>query len=149
MNPRDFCSLAHTLVQEARNKPSPVRCRTAISRAYFAAYNVAIEILSNMNIYILGQGGDKHVIVREYLNNSGDQSIKAAKKELNDLHENRKASDYLDYKLKNFDPENPTTALSCVKVASSIIKRLDACSLDQKIVKALKEHHRLRTTGSN
>lgn len=149
MNPRDFCSLAYTLTQEAKRKPSPERCRTAISRAYYAAYNVAIEILSKMDIHIQGTGGDKHDIVRQYLNNSGDQAIKTAKKELNDLHEDRKASDYLDYKLKNFDPENPTTALSCVKVASSIIKRLDACSLDQKIVKALKEHHRLRTTGSN
>lgn len=146
MNPRDFCSLAYTLTQEAKRKPSPERCRTAISRAYYAAYNVAIEILSNMNIHILGQGGDKHVIVRQYLNNSGDSAMKKAKEDLKNLHQIRKEADYY---LHNSRPEQPKTALGWVKVASQVIHILDSRSNDPKVIQTLKRHHRLRTSRSN
>ncbi len=145
MDPRDFCSLAYTLSQEATNKPSPARCRTAISRAYYAAYNVAIEILAGMEIRIMG-GPEKHPIVREYLNRSGDSAMKKAKGDLENLHEIRKQADYF---LRNPNPEQSKTALGWVKVASEVVHILDTRSKDQKVIQALKEYHRFRSTTSN
>jgi len=67
MNPREFQQLASKLA----NGNSPAEFRTAISRAYYAAYNVGVEVLEQMGFRI-SEGPAGHGEVRHHLNNSGD-----------------------------------------------------------------------------
>lgn len=48
MNPRDFHRLAARLMTDF----SPAAARTAISRAYYASYNVAVETLTEMGFRV-------------------------------------------------------------------------------------------------
>ena len=54
MNPREFLKVASELVAGA----TPAKIRTGISRAYYAAYNVGVEVLTEMGCTIEeGYGG--------------------------------------------------------------------------------------------
>jgi len=132
MDPREFQTLASELV--LRNRASDIR--TAISRAYYAAYNVGVEILTELGFKI-SEGPSGHGEVRNRLNNSGDNEAAKVSSQLNTLHTKRL---HADYRLNMKDIENQKTAEALVQLAGKMIKSLDACRSAPKrnqIIKAI------------
>jgi hypothetical protein len=68
MDPRAFLSLAKRLLDREKN---PEGRRTTVSRAYYAAFNVAAEFLEGIGCGVPA-GPQGHELAYNYLNNSGD-----------------------------------------------------------------------------
>jgi uncharacterized protein (UPF0332 family) len=141
MDPREFKSLASDLVSSTK----PAYLRTAISRAYYAAYNVGAELLMGMGFEI-HQGPSAHANVEYRFNNSGSAELSKASSQLALLRTRRIEA---DYRLDRKNVENPKTAEALVKEAEKIIKVLDKqCigSQRENIIKAIREYDRV-TSG--
>jgi len=136
MDPRDFQQVATNLAAAG----NPAETRSAISRCYYAAFNVAREfvILGHNRV---ASGPSAHGKVPHYLNNCGDLTIAAVSSKLGDLHGLRIKA---DYSMDNRYVEIPSTALFNVKIAESIINDLDACMGDaaryQKTAEGIKAY---------
>jgi uncharacterized protein (UPF0332 family) len=124
MNARSFLVLALKLLQTEK---SPEGYRTAVSRAYYAAYNVAVELLEGMG-FPVGKGPQTHGKVQHYLSNSGDDELIQVGHDLRELQSQRIRA---DYRLDKRDVENEDVALNLVDQASSMIAVLDACRLSE------------------
>ncbi len=138
MSPREFHHLALQLVNES----SPAHLRTAVSRAYYAAFHVGVEILSSMGFRI-STGTAGHGEVRHLLNNTGDPEISKVGSQISDLHSKRLDADYRLYKKST---ENKKTANALVKQAGRMIAILDTrCSGSERsrIITAIKEYKEL------
>ena len=119
MNPRDFHSLALRLA----NGTTPAEYRSAISRAYYAAYNVAVQFLEAMAIYKPKQG-DLHRTLQNRLVASNDPEIRQVGDDLSDFHARRCKA---DYDMAHKGSESQQNALAAMKEASAIIAKLDSC----------------------
>ena len=124
MDPKEFHRLASRLV----GGTSPAEFRTAISRAYYAAYNVAVETLEDMNFRI-SKGPSGHGEVQNRLSNSGDTEVMKVGSQLTDLHSRRIQA---DYRLGRTDVENIKTARALVEQARRMIQTLDGCRSDPR-----------------
>src|ERR1700730_7159317 len=80
-------------------KPGGVR--SAVSRAYYAAFQTACQFLEELNIHVPASTG--HGDVRNYLGNSGDLELAEAGSSLGTLHSKRIDA---DYRLSNLPIEN-------------------------------------------
>jgi hypothetical protein len=124
MNPREFQSLASQLVTGT----SPAHLRTAISRAYYAAYNVAVEILDELG-FPIQRSPSGHGEVQNRLSNSGDPEVMRVGSQLAGLHGKRIRA---DYRLDTGDVENQGTAQALVGQADRMIQILESCRTDPK-----------------
>ena len=141
MNPRDFHQLASKLAAGV----NAAELRTAVGRAYYAVYNVGVEILTGMGFRI-NEGPGGHGDVQKRLHNSGDDEIKNVAAQLSTLHSNRRDADYRMYK-KNV--ENEKTVQAIVKQAGEMIQTLDRCCFGSKrpqIIQSIQEWER-RVSG--
>lgn len=121
MDPRDF----NVLARELANRADSASHRTAISRAYYAAYNVAARFLESFN-YSIPHDPNSHTLVRKCLSYSEDRQMMIAGKKLSDLYNSRLEADYQLSK-----PENQKDAISRVEIASGLIKILDDAAKDK------------------
>jgi len=96
MEGKDFFELAQKLVQ-MRTEPA---LRSAISRAYSAAYHCCIKLLRELG-FQFSKDSSVHEKVAAHLNNSAITEIEFAGKELNYLRRRRNHADY-DLALKDF-----------------------------------------------
>lgn len=117
MNPRDFQSLAARFAVGT----APSELRTAVSRSYYAVFNVGAEILRSLG-FPIGKGAAAHGEVQKCLGASGDPAIVAVSSELNDLHASRNRA---DYQLDRTDIERPATVRAIVTQAGELIRVLD------------------------
>jgi uncharacterized protein (UPF0332 family) len=97
MEPRDFLNIADSLLRG--QNPSPAECRTAISRSYYAAFNVAQALLIELNIP-MEKGKSSHNEVLDIIVESRNPILKEAcdllagrKKKRVDADYNMKATD--------------------------------------------------------
>jgi len=135
MDPRHFQQLASELV----NGSSVAHMRTAISRAYYASYNVSVEILKNMG-FSISEGPSGHGQIQRYLNNCGNQNVNKIGSQIMDLHSRRIDA---DYRLNKTSVENPKTAKALVKQAEKMIDALDThCFGSERIsiIEAIKSY---------
>ena len=143
MEPRDFYRLAPQLV----NSPHAAELRTAISRAYYATYNVGVALLEGMGCR-LSKGPAGHGEVRNRLSNSGDPEVARVGNQLGQLQSQRIAA---DYRLDQRGVENPKTAQALVQQADKMIQILDGCLAEPKrsqIRRAIQEwERRVSRTG--
>jgi hypothetical protein len=119
MNPRDYQAFAERLM--AVPTPSAADCRSAISRTYYACFNVGAEWLRASG-FPIGRGAGAHGEVRHCLNNCGDPEVAAASSKLSDLHTERNRA---DYQLDRLDVERPKDARATVQKAATVIRALD------------------------
>ena len=96
MEGKEFFELAQKLVQ-MRSEPA---LRSAISRAYYAAYHCCIQLLRELG-FMFSKDSSAHEKVAAYLNNAAISEIEFAGKELNYLRRRRNHADY-DLILKDF-----------------------------------------------
>lgn len=116
MDPRQFNEVAAALAQGR----TPGHWRSATSRAYYAVFNVGVEVLRD--IVPLGKGAKAHGQVQKVLGACSDGEVKQVGSDLGDLHSRRIDA---DYELSNKDAENPATVRATVAEAQEMIRILD------------------------
>src|SRR5437879_6346925 len=82
MDPRDFAGLASRL--PAAETPTSAELRTAVSRAYYAAFNVAIDLLAKLGIKAPASW-EGHKLVAVALRHCGDGMLTTISHEIDDL----------------------------------------------------------------
>jgi hypothetical protein len=118
MDPRDFQFLAARLASGATSAER----RTAVSRAYYAAFNVGAALLRGLGVTV-GKGPAAHGEVQRCLANAGHADLAAAASQLGDLHTERNRA---DYQLDRTDVERPSKAAAVAQQAADMIATMDA-----------------------
>lgn len=117
MDPRNFLTTAHELATS--NLATEADLRTAVSRAYYAAFNTGLEHLARLNpVWERLNHGE----VARYLSNSGSPHIETAGKNLERLHRLRIIA---DYRMRDPKVENMNTVMFWLRRARDIIDLLD------------------------
>lgn len=135
MNPREFNELAKKLA----NSRSPAEIRSAISRAYYAAFNVGLEILGGMDPKWKSLDHDK---LPDYLQLSGDAEFQEIASRMDEFRTIRNSA---DYHMDNLKPEDRNTANLWCLHAEHIMKTLEDRGKGpnrKRIVDALRDYER-------
>lgn len=135
MNGRDFLVLARTLAASG----TEAAWRSAVSRAYYAAFHVAREMLGDLG-FTVPPDEKAHAYLWLRLSNCGDAPTQKAGGDLSKLRRDRGVA---DYKLQQgfIQP----LALRAIRLADSIIQALDAAATGpnrQPIIDAIKIYER-------
>lgn len=117
MNPRDF----NTLAGELASAKGAAKVRSAISRAYYAAFHVGAQTLRKLG-FSIGKGAGGHGEVARCFQNSSDPDTVRAAEILRDLHSVRIRA---DYQLDRFDIEQTPMAAQAVARARAAIDSFD------------------------
>lgn len=120
MNWRDFLLLASRLAAEA----SEADWRTAVSRAYYAAFHVARRLFADLQ-FIVPRADQAHQYLVFRLSNSGEAAAEQAGRDLETLRRLRNRADY-DEAPALTQPQ----ASAAVQLAAGIIQGLDAARQD-------------------
>lgn len=129
MDPRLILEIARQLLLSTckmGNRLSLPCGRSAVSRAYYGSYNVAVEFLAFAGIRPTSKH-DSHSAVKNALIYSDDQMVREAGVNLESLHQKRKQADY--------EMGHPTIgtfkeADAACRTAVEIIEILDECHTD-------------------
>jgi uncharacterized protein (UPF0332 family) len=89
MNPRDFLTLAYGLAAGT----TEAEWRSAVSRAYYAAFHAARQLLRDLGFRV-PRGDQAHAYLWMRLSNCGDAGLVAAGQKLRDLRSDRNHADY-------------------------------------------------------
>ena len=136
MNPRDLLDVANDLVTGLREAD----WRSAVSRAYYAAFHVARLLLRQCG-FVVPRTDQAHSYIWLRLSNCGHPDIVKAGSDLRDLRSERNAADYdLDW------PFPQPAALGDVQTAEDVIKLLDQVPtlphVQQQITDAIRLYER-------
>ncbi len=118
MEPRGFRELARAL---AAGEATAAAYRTAIGRAYYAAFNTGAQLLREAGCRV-PKGPEAHRDVPDLLALVGVHELSLAARDLLTLREQR---NFADYDLDHTMPENSATAEVAIRQAESIIEALD------------------------
>jgi uncharacterized protein (UPF0332 family) len=129
MNPRDFLDQAQELIEGERE----VDWRSAASRAYYAAFLVACEVLQSAG-FVLPGDQKSHAYVWLRLSNCGRAEVSAAGADLSDLRQYRGRADY-DMKR----PIDHHDAARRVDLASQVVRVLDDLAESEAILATVVE----------
>jgi uncharacterized protein (UPF0332 family) len=120
MNWRDFLTLARQLTGRA----TEADWRTAVSRAYYAAFHIARQLLTDLN-FTVPRADRAHQYLVFRLSNSGEPTVEQAGRDLETLRRLRNRADYDEV------PALPQPqAAAAVQLAEVIIQVLDASRQD-------------------
>ncbi|MCX7707647.1 MAG: hypothetical protein N2204_06545 [Anaerolineae bacterium] len=119
----DYLTLAEALMNDPRTPgPEEASLRTAISRAYYAAYRSALNLaLSRGEITPVGSASD-HVLVINHFRNANDRVKQKIGANLSRLRSNRNQADYDDV----LSGRPAATAQSSVALARNVLAALDS-----------------------
>ena len=122
MDPRDFLRHAEAVAAS----PDAAAQRSALSRAYYAVYNVAVDLLYSLRLR-LPSGHAGHEVVRDYLLHSRLSSMQRTAAALANLQSLRVKADYM---LRDPHPEQPPVVQEALARARRTIDDLDAAGAD-------------------
>jgi uncharacterized protein (UPF0332 family) len=142
MKPQEFLEVADEWVAGIRE----AEWRSAVTRAYYAAFHVARDLLQRCG-FVVPQGEQAHAYLWLSLSNSNHPDVKLAGGDLNYLRSLRNRADYdLD------QPFPHTVAVGQVQAADEIIKLFDAIpttpTVQAQITTAIKDYEQ-RVLGQN
>ena len=120
MNARDFLSLARRLVTD----PAEAAWRSAISRAYYAAFHVARELLEDLRFQV-PRTEQAHKYLAHRLSNCGVVQVQRAGSDLDALRDLRNQA---DYDLRR--PMAQKIVSARLQLAERIIQIFDAARLE-------------------
>src|SRR5438445_3393042 len=89
MNGRDFLTLASKLLAET----TEAAWRSAVSRAYYAAFHEARQLLRDLG-FVVPRADQAHAYLWLRLSNCGDPQVRLAGSDLNRLRRERNRADY-------------------------------------------------------
>lgn len=118
MNPKEFQHLALRL---AEHGAFPSEFRTAISRAYYAVYNIGINLLKELG-FTIANNHQAHKQVYYHFNNSGDSELIEVATKIDDLRTQR---NHADYHLDRDDVEKKHNAKAHAHSADRLIKTME------------------------
>ncbi|MBI2759865.1 MAG: HEPN domain-containing protein [Chloroflexi bacterium] len=121
MDPHDFLSLA----RELADADTPAHYRTALTRAYYAVYNVACDVFLMLGLPV-ERGHAGHEIVRERLRTSGVDRLVHVGAQLRRLHNIRVKADYW---MLGPQPEQRATVERWLAHAEQLVADLDAVAV--------------------
>ncbi len=125
MDPRDFNQIAIDII--VRRPPTgPAAYRSAISRAYYGALNVAANALDGIG-HSPGKGDSKHKKLVIYLEQTGDAALERAGDSIDELRTMRNRA---DYDMKDITVETFALARDMVESARKAIEILDQFAAD-------------------
>lgn len=130
MNPRLFLDLA---VLYKGGRPTPESYRSAISRAYYAAFNVGVLTLKHVGIH-LSEGPQAHGELRDCLGESDDADLVDARDFVRKLHSRRIRA---DYHMDDPVPEERNEADTACREAKESINIFESLSNDQSKAPAI------------
>jgi len=120
MDARDFLALAQQLALAT----TEAAWRSAVSRAYYAAFHIARELMEDLGFTVPhADRAHSHLWLR--LSNCGDAHTERAARRLNDLRRERNGA---DYDLKRAMPK--AAAQSQLPFAAQIIQVFDAARME-------------------
>jgi hypothetical protein len=129
MDPRHYLTLAQQHVNCAKSGQGTVspngqaECRSAISRAYYAALNAAVEFLNSIGISVT-ETGDCHAVVKMGLGESNETDLKKVSSHLGTLGAERRRA---DYRMADTGIEDPDLADQLVTIALQTVNLLRQC----------------------
>lgn len=135
MKPTQFQYLAERL---AEHGAYPAEFRSAISRAYYAAFHLGLSKLRDMGFAIV-QNENAHKEVYRHLNNSGDSELIKVASKMDDLRTRR---NHADYELDRPDVEKKQNARMLVHQAARLMESMEKrCNSESRsqIIGAIKE----------
>jgi uncharacterized protein (UPF0332 family) len=118
MNWRDLLPLAARLAAGT----SEADWRTAVSRAYYAAFHAARRLLADLN-FTVPRADRAHQYLVFRLSNSGEAAVEQAGRDLETLRRLRNRADY-----DEAPPVTQAQAAGAVQLAQGIIQVLDAAA---------------------
>lgn len=121
MDAADFMNLAGKLAAAAN--AGEATYRTAVSRAYYGAFHLALTFLAELG-FTAPRTANVHVFVQHHLNGSGQPTACRAASLLSDLHAARNRA---DYQLGNPTAAAQSIAKLCVATAYEVQSELLAC----------------------
>jgi len=119
----EFLTLAEALLRNP-NSPGPEEAalRSAISRAYYAAFCSARNLARDKNGLVLPRGPEVHGVIRDHFETSPDRVRRKIGTDLNRLRDYRNRADYDDVL-----PGRPISlAQSSVAVARNVLNALNS-----------------------
>ena len=119
MDPKDFLRVANDLAQS----DEAAELRSAVSRAYYAAFHVARKLLIDMGFEI-SKGPGAHGDVYKYLGNAANSTVVHAGSNIGDLKGWRNQA---DYELDLAKHENSGEVQKIVDITKQIIEDLEQC----------------------
>jgi uncharacterized protein (UPF0332 family) len=135
MNGREFLVVAQVLLGDSREAAH----RSAISRAYYAAFHVARHLMEDLG-FTISRADRAHAYLWLRLSNSGEPHVELAGRELNDLRGDRNHADYdVVRRVSHAD------AAGRVRIAERIMQILDSAAAEPtrtSIVDAMKTYER-------
>ncbi|MCG2659468.1 MAG: hypothetical protein L6437_04380 [Kiritimatiellae bacterium] len=139
-NGKSFFVLAQQLATQQTDKAA---LRSAVSRAYYGAFNYGRHLLRRLGFKHIADGGD-HGIVWRFFQNCGERDIAIAGQNLANLQSDRVKA---DYKLNNPIFDNPNNVQLRILSAKSIIAEFDNCiASSQKtnaVIQGMKNYEQL------
>ena len=120
MNWRDFLSLADRLAADT----TEADWRTAVSRAYYAAFHVARRLLADLN-FAVPRADRAHQFLVFRLSNCGESVVEQAGRDLDTLRRLRNRADY-----DAAPAVSQSQATAGVRLAEGIIQALDAARVE-------------------
>ena len=117
---RDFLGIASALARDT----SEAAWRSAVSRAYYAAFHVARELLESMG-FSVPHGDRAHGYLWLRLQNCCDSLTQDAGRDLKMLRGDRNGADY-----NLHQPSSKVEARRCIDLAQGIIQSLDAARIE-------------------
>jgi len=139
MKPFEFLAFSLKVLQNDR---SAAGARSAISRAYYAAFQAAKDFIQGMSVARLSDGPGAHGEVRNHLVQTGDQQIDEVGLNLATLHGERIAA---DYRLDRQNAEKAEVADELVNLASVVIAEINKCLADKQRYATVSHSVRQRT----
>ena len=136
MEGKAFLEIAQKLAQ-MRSEPA---LRSAVSRAYYAAYNCCIQLLNEPG-FKFEKGAPAHEKVAQYLSNASVDEIKTAAESLILL---RKRRNQADYNMQTTDFQNHIICQLDLVSAQAIISQIEKYShepLRAQLRNGLREYH--------
>lgn len=112
MSPREFLDVADEWAIGSRE----AEWRSAVSRAYYAAFHSAIALLTQIG-FVVPKGEQAHAYLWLRLSNSGHSDVAKAGSDLRAL---RSARNYADYDIAA--PFTPNDAVRAVTIADDVIQ---------------------------
>lgn len=126
MNGRDLIILAGHLVQNNALGNGEARYRSAISRAYYGAFHLAVSFLANHDCKVV-ENGTGHEDAYRHLFNTNVDSAREAARTLNDLRRERIRA---DYRLTINGLDSQKNAMEKVEMAENVRNLLEKCNIE-------------------
>jgi uncharacterized protein (UPF0332 family) len=124
MDARQFFEVAEELVATAEADPaarlSAGRCRSASSRAYYAAYLAVRDLLDSFGIDV-ARIPNPHANLQQALQNCGVFTLQRVGVQLRELCADRTTA---DYNLRASEPDSPDKARSSVELARLVLQTI-------------------------